>query len=93
LYIILQPYKEDIDIFTVESEFDYSAITTLDEEGNFEDVEVILDQEVVYIAQDLPDSNSRQILELSYQQFLDIVIALDLPDGAYYAESKKVKSI
>tara|TARA_R110002167_G_scaffold272074_3_gene478629 strand:- start:3663 stop:3920 length:258 start_codon:yes stop_codon:yes gene_type:complete len=80
-------------MFTIETEFDYSAIITLDEEDNFEDVEVILDSEVVYIAQALPDSDSRQIIELSYQQFMDIVVALDLPDGAYYAEAKRVESI
>tara|TARA_B110000093_G_scaffold183366_1_gene233998 strand:+ start:4909 stop:5151 length:243 start_codon:yes stop_codon:yes gene_type:complete len=80
-------------MFTIETDFDYTAITTLDEEGNFEDVEVVLDEEVVYIAQVLPECDSRQILELSYQQFMDIVVALDLPDGAYYANVKKVISI
>tara|TARA_R110000803_G_scaffold37255_1_gene80264 strand:+ start:179 stop:424 length:246 start_codon:yes stop_codon:yes gene_type:complete len=75
-------------MFTIETEFDYTVITTLDEEDSFEDVEVVLDEEVVYIAQNLPDSNTRQIIELTYQQFMDIVAALDLPDGAYYAKVK-----
>lgn len=77
-------------MFTIETEFDYTVITTLDEEDTFEDVEVVLDAEVVYIAQALPDSSTRQIIELTYQQFMDIVAALDLPDGAYYAKVKKV---
>ena len=77
-------------MFTIETEFDYTVITTLDEEDSFEDVEVVLDAEVVYIAQALPDSSTRHIIELTYQQFMDIVAALDLPDGAYYAKARKV---
>lgn len=75
-------------MFTIETEFDYTVITSLDERGSFEDIEVVLDEEVVYLAQAMPESNKRQILEITYQQFKDILIAIDLPDGAYYAREK-----
>ena len=75
-------------MFTIETEFDYTVITSLDERGNFEDVEVILDEEVVYLAQAMPESNKTQVLEITYQQFKDILVAIDLPDGAYYAREK-----
>ena len=85
-YTLLQ--DERITMFSIETEFDYTVITSLDERGNFEDVEVVLDEEVVYLAQAMPKSDKRQVLELTYQQFIDIVLALDLPDGAYYAREK-----
>ena len=70
-------------MFTVEHEYDYTSITTLDEEGNFEDVEVFLDAEVVYLCQEIRDTEVRQVLELSYQQLTDIVASMNLPEGAY----------
>ena len=69
-------------------ECDYTAITTLDETAMFEDVEVVMDADVVYISQVLPDSNRAQVLELSYQQLKDILVAMDLPEGAYYQTAK-----
>jgi|TARA_B110000908_G_scaffold46568_1_gene56794 hypothetical protein len=75
-------------MFTIETEFDCTIITSLDERGDFEDVEVVLDEQVVYLAQAMPRAGKRQVLELTYQQFTDIVLALDLPDGAYYAREK-----
>ena len=75
-------------MFTVEQEADYTAITTLDETAMFEDVEVVMDADVVYISQVLPDSNRAQVLELSYQQLKDILVAMDLPEGAYYQTAK-----
>lgn len=75
-------------MFTIEMECDYTAITTLDETAMFEDVEVVMDADVVYISQVLPDSSRAQVLELSYQQLVDILVAMDLPEGAYYQTSK-----
>lgn len=76
-------------MFTIEMECDYTAITTLDETAMFEDVEVVMDADVVYISQVLPDTNRAQVLELSYQQLKDILVAMDLPEGAYYQTPKE----
>lgn len=76
-------------MFTIETEHDYTSIITLDEKGHFEDVEIILDERAVYLSQLLPDSNRAQVLEISYQQLKDILVAMDLPDGVYYQKEKR----
>ena len=38
-------------MLTVEHEYDYTVITTLDETASYEDVEVVLDDTTVFIAQ------------------------------------------
>jgi len=71
-------------MFTIETDFDCTSIVTLDEGGYYEDVELILDDTCVFIAQAIEGSDRRQVLELSYQQLKDILAGMDLPDGAYY---------
>ena len=80
-------------MLTVEMDFDYTVITTLDETAMFEDVEIVLDTDVVYISQVLPDSNRAQVLELSYQQLRDILAGMDLPEGAYYVKGKEARTL
>jgi len=79
-------------MLTVEIDFDCTVITTLDETASYEDVEVVLDDTTVFIAQYVEDTNSRQVLELSYQQLIDIMMAIDLPEGAYYTTPKRTKT-
>ena len=79
-------------MLTVEIDYDCTVITTLDEAASYEDVEVVLDDTTVFIAQYVEDTNSRQVLELSYQQLIDIMMAIDLPEGAYYTTPKRTKT-
>ena len=76
-------------MLTVEIDYDCTVITTLDETASYEDVEVVLDDTTVFIAQYVEDTNSRQVLELSYQQLIDIMMAIDLPEGAYYTKAQR----
>lgn len=78
-------------MLTVEIEYDCTIITTLDETDSYEDVEVVLDDTTVFIAQYIEDTDRRQVLELSYQQLIDILMSLDLPAGAYYTTPKRTK--
>jgi len=74
-------------MFTVENDTDNgegSTITTLDETNQHDDVEVILYEDSVYIRQISDEYESIQMIVLSPQQFKDIVLAYNLPDGAYY---------
>jgi len=71
-------------MLTIEMDYDSTVIVTLDEEDNFEDVEVVMDEDVVYISQYVEGTDEKQILLMSTQQLMDIVGAMDLPDGAYY---------
>lgn len=77
-------------MFTTEHEFDCTVITTLDEGGNYEDVELIMDETSVFIAQLIPGTDKRQVLELSIQQLKDILVSMDLPQGAYYQRDKQI---
>jgi len=79
-------------MLTVEHDYDYTVITTLDETASYEDVEVVIDDATVFIAQYVEETSSRQVLELSYQQLIDIMMAIDLPEGAYYTTPKRTKT-
>lgn len=74
-------------MFTVEFESDAAIITTLDENGQFDDVETVLgDDQIVYMRQYSEELEEHQLLYMSYQQFLDIVAALNQTEGMYYVE-------
>ena len=79
-------------MLTVEIDYDCTLITTLDETASYEDVEVILDDTTVFISQYIEDTDRRQVLELSYQQLTDILMSIDLPEGAYYNTPKRTKT-
>jgi len=77
-------------MFTVEFEPDASIITTIDESGECDDVEVILgDDALVYMRQFDYDANAYEMLILSYQQFLDIFAALNSTQGSYKLELRR----
>jgi hypothetical protein len=72
-------------MYTVEFESDASVITTLDQNDEYEDIEVILgDDGVVFMRQYEPEMDSYQMLIMSSQQFLDIMAAYKSKEGAYY---------
>lgn len=71
-------------MYTVEFEPDSAIITSLDETAEFSDIRLVIgDDNTVYITQDdeiLGDS----VIAISYQQLLDLVVALKSPEGAFY---------
>lgn len=74
-------------MFTVEFESDAAVITTLDEQDSFDDVQVVIgDDNTVYMRQYSEELEEHQLLYMSYQQFLDIVAALNKTKGMYYVE-------
>ena len=74
-------------MYTVEFESDASIITTLDQNDEYEDVEVVFgDDGDVYIRQFEPEMESYQMVILSAQQWLDIMAAYKSSEGAYYLE-------
>jgi len=74
-------------MYTVEFESDASIITTLDQNDEHEDVEVIFgDDGDVYIRQFEPEMEAYQMVILSAQQWLDIMAAYKSSEGAYYLE-------
>ena len=74
-------------MFTVEFEPDASVITSLDETGEMEDVEVIISEdEVVFMRQWQEELGKYEMLVLSYQQLLDITASLQTTEGLHKIE-------
>jgi hypothetical protein len=81
-------------MLTIEMEHDCTILTSLDERGSFEDVEVIIsDDSIVYISQLTADTSKAQVLELSFQQLRDILAGMELPEGAYYIKGQEARVI
>jgi hypothetical protein len=74
-------------MFTVEFESDATVVTTLDESDKFEDVEVIMGDDMsVYMRQYEEALGEYQMIYMSYQQFLDIVSSLEVSSGLFKIE-------
>jgi len=74
-------------MFTVEFEKDSTVVTTMDEGDKYEDVEVILTDDMsVYIRQYEEALGEYQVVYMSYQQFLDIVSSLEVSSGMFKIE-------
>lgn len=74
-------------MFTVEFETDATIITSLDESDNHEDVEVIIgDDSVVFIRQFEDGIEQYQLITMSYQQLLDLFMAMQQTEGMYKIE-------
>jgi hypothetical protein len=71
-------------MYTVEFEFDFTRITTLDETDSFDDVEAIISDKAVFITQYNPDIEDEQTIYMSFQQLRDMATGLDSEPGAYY---------
>ena len=79
-------------MFTVEMDTDggeSSTITTLDETGNYPDVEVNIFEDMVVIRQikDIDRDVVLDLVVLSPAQWSDILAAMQMPTGAYKRES------
>jgi hypothetical protein len=74
-------------MFTVEFEPDASVITSLDETGEMEDVEVIIsDDDVVFMRQWQEELGKYEMLVMTYQQLLDITASLQTTEGLHKIE-------
>jgi hypothetical protein len=74
-------------VYTVEFEKDASVIISIDEADKFEDIQVTLqDDDTVYLIQYEEELDSNQVIYISYQQLLDVMAALQSPEGAFYAK-------
>lgn len=73
-------------MFTIEFLPDHTLVTVLDESDEFEDVQVVVAEEAVYLLQHDDVMQDTQSVFLSYQQLRDICASLNLTEGAYYLE-------
>ena len=77
-------------MYTVEFEKDAAVITVLCEEDSQEDVQVIIgDDGTTFIRQFQDYKNEYDVLCMTYQQLLDIVAAVNSPEGMFKLQKRK----
>lgn len=75
-------------MFTNEFEFDETIITVLDDSGVYEDVQIFMDENEVYIRQWNERQGKFDLVVASPKMLMEILEAMKLPEGAYYIDSK-----
>lgn len=70
-------------MFTNEFEFDETIITVLDDRGLYEDVQLYLDDNEVYIRQWNERNQSYDLIVMSPKMFFEVMEAMKQPEGAY----------
>ena len=79
-------------MYTVEMDFDSAVITVLDEKARHEDIKVIIeDSGVVFLVQYDENLNKNHVITISFQQYIDMVAALQSPEGIFKLEVKRGK--
>ena len=77
-------------MYTVEFEHDITIVTSIDEEAEHEDLELVLDGEgIVYMRQYDDSLRSYQLVVISYQQLLDVITSLNQTEGMFMLELLK----
>jgi len=77
-------------MFTNEFQWDASVTTVLDETGEFQDVELIIEDAGVYIRQWTEnDGQPADLICMTHKMFKDMVEALNHPEGFYQTRYKK----
>ena len=73
-------------MFTVEFEHDSSVIRGLDETGELDDIEMILDDDGLVFMRQWDDSLDKyEMIVMTYQQLLDLVVSLKQTEGIFLA--------
>jgi hypothetical protein len=74
-------------MFTVEFEYDASVITSLDETDTCEDIQLVLGNDgIVFLRQFEEGLDEHQLITITYAQLLDLFVALQSTEGAYYVK-------
>lgn len=73
-------------MFTVEIDWDETAVTVLDPEGKEEDVQVLMYEDIVYIRQWNEQLHRFSVISMSPKQFHQLNVAMDYPEGAYIVD-------
>lgn len=73
-------------MFTVEFESDASVIRSLDETGELDDIEMILDDDGFVFIRQWDDSLEKyEMIVMTYQQLLDLIVSLKQTEGTFLA--------
>lgn len=77
-------------MFTIEHEEDETIITILDEEGELEDVGVLMWEDRVYIRQWNEHRYRFDLIAMNADMYYKLMQAWSLPEGTYVIERKNV---
>lgn len=75
-------------MFTVEMDHEEITVTVLDNEGNWDDVELILYDDVIYIRQFDEQEGHMQMIAMSPQMFGELMLSMKHPEGSYLTKYK-----
>jgi hypothetical protein len=75
-------------MITNEMEFDETIITVMDDDGLYEDIQVFLDDNEVYIRQYNEITDQHDLVVMSCEMYLQMLSAMKLPEGMFKFEFK-----
>ena len=70
-------------MYTVEFDHDEICITILDDTGEHEDLIVNSFDDIVYIRQHDPETNTNQVVEINPAMWEDLINSMNSPEGAF----------
>jgi len=70
-------------LFTNEFEFDETITTVMDDSGQYEDVQIFIDDNEVYIRQWNEHSQRHELIGMTHDMFKEFMTALNCSDGTY----------
>ena len=74
-------------MFTIEMDFDETAITILDPLGQEEDVQVLMYDDIIYMRQWDDHLNRFRVITMSSPMYLELMRSFNLPEGSYMIET------
>ena len=78
-------------MYTVEYEHDTIEIVILDDKGYEDDLKIEVEDEGVYISQWNSILNEEFNIRISNKQWLELIAAINSPEGAFILEKSKKK--
>ena len=75
-------------MITIEMDHDETFLTIMDRQGHYEDVSVLLYDDLCYIRQWNEKKDWFDLIVLSPEMYLQLMKAFNLPEGAYVLEGK-----
>tara|TARA_B100000282_G_scaffold66987_1_gene45180 strand:- start:626 stop:868 length:243 start_codon:yes stop_codon:yes gene_type:complete len=78
-------------MYTVEYEHDTIEIVILDDKGYEDDLKIEVEDEGVYISQWNSVLNEEFNIRISNKQWLELIAAINSPEGAFIIEESKKK--
>jgi len=78
-------------MFTVEYEHDTIEIVILDDKGYDDDLRIEIEDNGVYISQWNSTLNEDTNIRISNKQWLELIAAINSPEGAFILEESKKK--